>query len=354
MEIQTLQDIPEQEKFISQSCIACGKRCEMKMFLRYRLGIKPKVAEFKKAPRLGDIFHLLMKYGPEGIETVRASVRADQDALMKRVSAGEDLTGELARTCQGLTELFNKALVMAQIFWTKFPQPANLKTLAREIKIVMPPDANCKYPRRGKIDLLQVDENDRSVWVRDSKTTSRDTMFTLSGCGWSIQSRFYRMLTSHYIKEMIDVSKIMGFIYDVAQVPGIKMCGKDEKGAKEENITSFEFYMKRVKTWYADKGIEAMSSKAIVFNEPMMPAELQRAIDRIVELFDRPLDPANFDRDVTMDSCKCYNRTCDYMKLCESSPAGWPSIINALYMIQVPDSYGEEETEASAEGETNE
>ena len=349
MEIETLQNIPEQEKCISQSCVACGLRCKRKFLYRYRWGLRPKIEEFKVAASCGTLFHRLMELGPSGIETVREQVRADQTVLMGRIQNGEDLTGELARAAQGLTELFNKALVMAQLFWTKFPVPPNIKTLGRELVVEMPPDANCKYIRRGKIDQLVLDEDTRDVWVRDTKTTSRDIAFTLSGCGWSIQSRFYRMLATHYVENLennVNLSgKIRGFIYDVAQVPGIKFCKKD---------ADFAAYLKRVEQWYLDAGLDAMSSKAIVFNEPILGAELLQAIYTTSLLLDARLDIpevlVSFPRDVTMDSCKGFNRVCDYMKLCESDMAGWPSIINGLFTIASAEKEEEREVEVDTGG----
>jgi hypothetical protein len=305
--------------------------------------LRPKIGEFKPAPELGTLVHSLKEEGPDGIEKVREEVVALQADLMKRIAGGEDLTGELARAAQGLTELFNKALVMCRIFWQKYPTPANLKVLARELTVVMPPDATCKYPRRGRIDELVLDEDSRNVWIRDTKTTSRDIAFTLSGCGWSIQSRFYRMLAGYYVQDVlqrVDVGKVMGFIYDVMQMPGIKFCKKD---------TDFDAYLKRVEQWYLDNGMDAMASKAILFNEPTIPAELQRDMDEICRLFDAPVDDIEFfSRDETGVSCKGFNRVCDYMKLCESDPVGWPSIINGLYTIA-----SAEKEEAEPETETD-
>jgi len=328
MEINTLADIKPLEQVVRQSCIKDCLSCQRYCMFKDLWGLVPRIENYTPAPRQGRIFHRLLQLGPDGIETVKQEIIEAQTLLMNQVEAGGDLTGELARTAQGLTDLYNKTLTMAQIFWKKFPLPDYLKVIERELKIRITHPL-IPLPVEGTIDCLMQDTRDGKFWIRDAKTDSQQAPIAtyLSGASWGVQPRTYRLVVETDRKIVV-----AGFIFDVAKVPGIKMCGTDEKNSKIWKCTVLEAYMRRVETWYLEKGEEAMASKGIIFNEPVLNREFLEDIAKTCNLLGRnPHNPEEFSRDETGQHCRHFNRTCNYLKLCETDVNGWPSIINQFY-----------------------
>jgi len=117
-----------------QSSMGCAKDCERKWLCQYRLGIKLRGGEYKEAATLGQIYHRLQCLGPGHEVEVRAEVRKQQTALMAGVERGEDLDGNMSRLASNLTTLYQKAEVMAHVFWKKFPQPEYFGAIGLEVK----------------------------------------------------------------------------------------------------------------------------------------------------------------------------------------------------------------------------
>jgi len=317
--IEKLEEMKELRPPISQSAIITALRCPRCFLYRYRWGLVPKIERYARAATIGSLFHRLMHVGEGRIVTVQREVADQQNELMARIQKGEDLTGDLARTAQGLTELYNKALVMARIFWKRFPCPDYLETMAAEKTIEMALSSFPGITIKGRLDKIVRDTRDGVMWIRDSKTTSRDIAYTLTGYMFSIQCRLYRLLAIDYVPK--------GFILDIARVPSIKFCNKDK---------DFDAYLIRVEKWYEEQeelGVTPMTSKAIIFSEPLMNDELTNVLATAIGLANKKMMPNNFSRDVTTSYCKDYNKVCPYYDLCNSDEAGWPSLINRLYDV---------------------
>jgi len=328
MKLEELKDINAP---ISPSMINCGLRCQRRFLYRYRWGLVPKISPYAPSPRVGKLFHRLLELGPAEVETVRKEVAEEQKVLMERIRKGEDLTGDLTRTAQDLSDLFHKALVMAEIFWHKFKQPDDLETVACELTIkVRHRDTPKRHIWKGRLDRLVRNKSTGEYWIRDIKTTAQSLNLVLTGYAWSTACRFYRLITDLWLKENEESykkGKLRGIILDICRTPTIKYCPttKDKEG--------FNRYLKRVEQWYDGQEDLAMIAKGIVFTEPIYPLELRAALQRIDDYLLQPMIPETFERDITRSYCKEYNRVCPYYDLCVSDMRGWPSIIEREFDI---------------------
>lgn len=331
--IEGLEDVG---RACSHSSMMCGKGCERCWFYRYRCGLVRKREPFKVAARLGSLYHWLLQVGPRGERLVRNAVAERQMKLMEQIEAGEDLTGELAKTANGMTEVFNKALAMARIFWAKYPVPDFIETIGTEQKIEKEVEVgDFTLPIEGTVDKIVRNTKTGNIWIRDAKTTSRDVQYMLVGYEFSVQCRFYRWLTDEWLRDNdVGSDKLAGFLLDVSSVPGIKLCGKDEKTAAKEDITPLEAYIKRVNEWYTEKGKDAMVSKGILFTESLFSDEFMRDLHFMQDLHTRELSPGVYNRDSTLAYCKRYERICDYYELCSSDESTWPHLIEIGYEIK--------------------
>lgn len=329
MKLEELKDINAP---VSASSIICGVKCRRRTLFRYLWGLIHKVEAFSAGKIGGKLFHRLLQLGSEGVERVREEVATEQRELMQRIQEGEDLMGDLARTAQNLTDLFNKALAMVTIFWELYPQPDHLETIGKEIRIELEdvPQIPKGHIAKGFLDSLVRNKDNGDIWIRDAKTTGRPLKFAMLGYAWSIPCRFYRYITYYWLeKNGHDPSKLKGIILDMAQTPTIKYCPntKDKGG--------FDSYIDRVKKWYAERGDEAMMSKGILYTEPLLPPELVANLNVMHFLLSqpKPLDPTWFPKDTTGTFCKEYERECPYYNLCNSDVRMWPQIIERQFTV---------------------
>jgi hypothetical protein len=299
--------------------------------------------EFKESADLGTVYHKLQQHGPDekGIQKVQTWLKKKQAKLMASADAGEDLDGNMVRTANALTTSFDRALVMSRIFWEKFPQPDFLETVAAEVKHKVLWNGMILSGTIDKIILnhrLRPRQKLPDVWIRDHKSTGKKTLAPVfGGLSWSIQGRVYRILGNHWVSKKLKgkTGKVRGFILDGILKPGIKCCKKDEKNAKEWNMSLEDAYMKRVKDWYEEyekkNEAKALNSQSVVFNEPIFNDELVEHLGMIKELVSRPLVPKNFPRDVTRYACFQYEKQCIYHDLCATPPALWGPLFEYRY-----------------------
>ena len=326
-----------------QSCIDCAEECVRKWFYQYRIGVRLRGTQYKEAATLGRIYHRLQLHGPDNTWKAFNWIRDQQQALMARVDAGEDLDGELTRLANNLTSLYKKATVMARIFWEKFPQPSYLGTIAKEITHKVEWNG---LILEGTLDkLLRNDQkgNQLDIWIRDHKTTGRPLAVIFGGLPWSSQARIYRILADDYCKINNIDGTIRGFILDGIIKPGIKSCKTDIKNAEKWKISVEDAYLRRVKDWYRDYEVKAdlagqdspkaIDSKGIFFTEPMFSEELKHILDKMKRLSDYCIHPAYFDRDITRRACFSYEKRCIYHPLCETDPNQWDQLFETKYKL---------------------
>ena len=316
-----------------QSSMTCAISCERKWFCKYRMEIELRGEPLKVSASLGKIYHKFHELGQGHEQEVKAWVQQMQTELMDRVNRGEDLDGSIARQATMLTELYNKARVMAELFWEKYPQPSYFTVIGKEIKHTMEYDG---LTIEGTIDKLLLNEQDGSIWIRDHKSTGRPLAFLFGGISWSIQARVYRILAFDYMTEKSKIElpsdlKIQGFILDGILNPGIKLCKADQKNAKDWNVPVEEAYLRRVKDWYKDNGEDGILSRGIFYTEDLVPIELKNRFDRMRELSMRPIKPEYYSRDITRKACSEWERQCEYHDLCSVSESQWDRLFESKY-----------------------
>jgi len=125
-----------------------------------------------------------------------------------------------------------------------------------------------ELPVLNRIDRIDRDSRNGSVWVRDTKCTGQGFDSVLTGYTWCVQCRMYRVATRSWLTISGRSDKLVGFILDMITIPGIKYC-PTTKDKPEDG--GFNHYIQRVKEWYKEheeKGEEMMTSMAIQYTEP--------------------------------------------------------------------------------------
>ena len=341
-----IEDIQMRPSECHQSSISCAHGCERCWFFKERWGVQLRGVKVKAGASLGKIYHKFQQLGPKRAQEVRPWVRGMQTDLMARVDKGEDLDGEMVRLANLLTTLYNKAEAMAHLFWERYPTPDYLETIGTEIKHTMTIQGG---PYRGTlidglvlagiIDKLILDTRNGNIWVRDHKSTGMKTLDVIfAGFPWSTQARIYRILALDYCIHTEGLNgqnnQLVGFILDGILKPGIKSCKKDIKNAKDWNCSVENAYLRRVKEWYAEKGVESIRSEAMMYNEPLYSAELMSELLKMKQLGDRANDPKAYVRDPSRFHCFLYESQCIYYDLCSSPKAKWPELLETKYKIK--------------------
>ena len=320
------ENMKDWKKPISASGIMTALGCEMKFLFANKWRLYRKARQYSASASFGKLLHRLLQVGEARLEEVHEEVVKQHAGLLQRIKEGEDLTGDLAREADGLHANYNKAVAVVRIFWEKYPPAEHMETVCREERI---DGDEAGVPRTGYMDWVVRDKRDGSVWIRDTKTTSRKFEAVLTGFSHCVQCRFYRILAMNrpWGKD------VKGFILDLVKVPSIKLCGKDEKMAAKLDCTPMEAYIQRVKEWYENQDEDAMKSVAIAFNEPVENREIVKDFEKVKKLWEMEALPENFSKDETRSSCYAYEKVCPYYVLCSSDPVTWPAQIEEMFEV---------------------
>ncbi len=336
-----IEDIQLKPFECHQSSISTAHGCNRCWFYKERWGVILRGVKVKEGADLGKIYHKFQHLGPGRESEVRLWVRKIQTALMARVNKGEDLDGQMVRQANLLTTLYYKAEVMAHLFWERYPTPDYLRTIGTEIKhkMILESRALKGLVLTGTIDKLIVDIRQRNGWCRDHKSTGRSLDTIFAGFPWSTQARIYRILLDDYCCRYKNgfpllVNGVIGFILDGILKPGIKLCKKDTKNAKDWNCSEEDAYLRRAKEWYAVGGKDTIRSQAIVFNEPLYPQELINELMIMQELGNRGNDHRLYTRDPSRFHCFLYDSQCIYYDLCSSPKVKWEELFETKYKIR--------------------
>lgn len=345
---------------VHQSTVPTCEGCKRRMLFRHRWCLFLKQEALPKAASLGTMVHFLLSRPPE---TANADfiimVEGQVAELQSTIDAGEDMLGVAAGSIATLATNISKALAMVAILREKYPVPANLKSLAKELYMQAPitlPDGTI-VPCAAQLDSIEQDTESGRIFVRDYKTTGLPIMFTLTGYMYSIQPRLYRLLADCWVKENTSQPEVSGYLLDILQTPDIKMCGKDKDCTESEHTLTrgprkgeteirkdytgepkLENYIARCKEWYEEKGEDSVASYTIYFGEPALNTEVVDALRRTWKYASllEPI-PDNYPRDITASACKAYRRVCEYYPLCSTAEAAWPAIIENTYTITPPE-----------------
>ena len=338
------------------------------MFLRRWL-LYPQRPAPRVAANQGRMVHWLREHGPDSLSAFNNDLQTQIAPLVDLIDSGQDPLGEVASQIKFLNDSANRATAIATLIWEKEAALSGdlPRTLCREEHIttglLLHDEKGNEQPFEieGTIDHLVEDVDSGRKWIKDTKTTGRDSAMTLTGYQYSLQCRFYRLLAESWLYHQnqdethVDDS-VYGFIVDVLQMPTIIMSGADRdytesphtftrgahKGETEmrreyTGDPKMENYIKRCVEWYKVEDVKPVESFSIAYTESALGPELYQAL-RITGIYTNcEPNPELFPKDVTASHCKAYNRVCDYYALCSSDYAKWPSLIETGFCFHTPE-----------------
>ena len=359
------------------TCHSCVRKC----LFRDRLGLRPRTLQYARAAHLGQLAHRFQEIGTSdaSVSQVRAEVEEEMKEHVEAVRSGADLFGTSAKALKEAEDNLAKARVMVDLFHEAYPKNSSLTSLVQEQEV----ECSLRVPNlmgdghgdptiplwlAGRLDDLQQLSTDDSFWIRDFKTTSRDTDDIWVGYAWSPQLRIYRILANAWLQQnRPEMGEARGFILNVIQTPDIILSGADRnfqvtrkvlksgprKGQEIEEKTYFgepifENYLGRVREWYRAQQAEGkmkvpFMSVMIPFTEPILPRDFLTHLLGVrwvctVSLWDATPDALeqNFPKDPTGTACRAFSKTCDYFPLCNAAAEKWPGMMETLYKQERP------------------
>lgn len=350
---------------IRSTQVQCLDHCPRKFLYEYKLGIKSR--RYESALFMGTVVHKILEalfIGKEPDEALKVCERllaAEQEKLM--ADAGPDgflPSGKtLVETLKSLEEDYHKARATGLVFWNFVPFPKDKYEVLRTpdgdpcVELLIDTDIQgLSRPARTPIDLVLLEKGTRNVWIVDYKTSSFDPKVRAIPTKISAQLALYRyamqMLLDewHYTNQTHPKLTVVGSFHAIIKKPGIKCCGKDEKEAKDRNITPFTAYIERLVQWYKDQDAKDPDNPPLLldpnrFSGPLMSKELFGRLRQYCAACHASPNVDHFYR-VGDSDCLQYNKVCSHMRLCNSDPAMWPGIVRDYYKI----SFREDEEDA--------
>ena len=209
-------------KYQTSSSLSAFRECPRKYFFAYELSRVP--ASETPSLSFGRVFHeVLAAWWTGGMSSAVIWLKEHVEAIS--VSDG-------AKFC-ALLHHYNPPKDQYEVLGVEVPF---------EVKIEHPDGGRAFYGYRlcGKVDLLLKRLDTGEVWICDHKTTASDVL----GFG-----NYWRALqVDGQMNNYCLAFNARGFIYDVFHKPSIKLCGKDEKAAKEQNIEPGDAYQNRIES----------------------------------------------------------------------------------------------------------
>jgi hypothetical protein len=240
--------------------------CPRLFLYRHLMGLSRKVSgKRSSACDIGTFFHdlhanMYLSKGDwkESESKSRLHLNSALDVLSKE--AAESLDGEAEKAIKTMQSDYEKAKVMVKLFWEKYPldKSLNVAHVEQSMAVRLLSGATLVV----KPDLIVKDNKDRT-WVEDHKTTTDNIQDAVRSKPWAFQTVLYRIGVETFLE-----TPVAGFLYNFMQVPGIKLCAKDEKEAKAKAITPEAAYLARVKEWYAEDQSTTIQS----FWVPVLPS----------------------------------------------------------------------------------
>ena len=327
---------------VRASLMVCYDECPRRFMWRYRYGLRPNYTALSKAITLGNFFHLFMQHGPSHIEKVLQGRDAAISILNGLIDKEGDLTGGIHADITTLQECFDKARLMAEILWSKYPDPPGTVVLGREIEYETN-ETSCLHqqniPMAGRLDLI-VQYSDDSIWIPDYKTTDFDPQAVVAGYSYSYACRIYRILAVHWLIEKgIDPNLLKGFQLNIVRKPSIKFCPKTKDSNKGGLFaSSWLAYVDRCYHWYTSSKLEPYTQHTLRFGDSTVwPFDfLMRVLEQEkISIIPNPLDGERImERFYPRRSRSCtdpYGRSCSLDILCNSSPEMWPSHLSGFH-----------------------
>jgi len=335
---------------IRQSCLKDFSSCQRLFLLKHILGLTPKTVIRSPAADTGTFWHEAMSamYSTRDMSEVRRICFNHRDNILSRLYdlEAEDLTGTISEQIANVKMACAKGLAMAEIFFSHHPLTEDFEIVANEQPLLVPIEPGHGLAR-VKPDLILLARGKH--WIVDHKSSSDKPEDVMVGKPWSYQTRLY----SWAVRKHYGVP-LGGFIFNKMQVPGIKLCGTDKKGAEKEGITPEEFYLRRVAEWYEKQPHMTIESQWFPCpGAEELDASLKALAYRVAHLF--PVEKQQdldvfFPKDGSCYTCRKFNRTCPYMAICDTQPEAWGPVISGFYTqnFEIPEEEKEEETHADS------
>lgn len=339
--------------------------CPRLFLYQYKLGIQTR--DYESAFFMGTIVHKILealfigKEPGEALTVCERLLAAEQQTLM--ADAGPDgflPSGKtLTETLKKMEEDYHKARATGLVFWNFVPFPKDKYEVLRTpdgdpcVELLIDTDIpGLSRPARTPIDLVLLEKGTSNVWIVDHKTSSFDPKVRAIPTKISAQLALYRLAMQMQLDKWIahesydpDLT-VVGSFHAIIKKPGIKCCGKDEKEAKATNTTPFAAYIKRLVQWYKDADAKDPTNPPLVldpnrFSGPLMTKELMGRLKQYCAACHASPNVDHFYR-VGDPVCLQYNKACSHMRLCNSDPSMWPTIVRDYYQI----SFREDEEDA--------
>lgn len=320
---------------VSATSIQCLHECRRKYLFRHKYGLSLR-GEYIAPLTIGKMFHAL------GADRLSGKSWEDTlDGIQHRI--GLKLDEERAKSDPMFDEKLlrtglERDLEIAQCMVRIHEQVAEVTAERFE---VLPEFTERKVklkvswldnPLSVVIDNVIRNKANGETWIRDFKTISKSPINLAKTALWHIQPRIYRLVAG---LEWPDL-KLTGFVHDVIQKPGIRLCGADVKAANAQGITAFEAYMARVRDWYHDQKDSPFLCSWLRFSgEPLddeLGCILGDADDAAGHEFNgQEVEPqaATYYRDPSGRAClgPYGNSPCTFIDLCATATSGWDPIL---------------------------
>jgi len=307
------------EPIVRASTINLFNDCPRKCWFMHKAGVFPRVPAVSVAMNTGSVFHAIMEYTLKDSEfNLDVGLTAAEKQLNGEIQRLKDLWETLESpdakdlctiSINKLGQCFSLAKVMAVIWWKIHPpqfSPGDVLFTEQEVE----GDID-KVPCAGRIDYAVKTAQPPHFCLLDYKTTSRSPELVMAGRRYDLALYIYCNLAERIYKR-----KPAGMIYNIIQRPTIRFCGKD-KGI-------FSNYVERVKKWYGDLSVDAMTSRFIPFTGGL-PGLTSHEFWEIIKGFDvvrRRPHPQWWPR--RSGYCtSLYGESCPYFDLCNSTPQVW-------------------------------
>jgi len=276
-------------KYLTSSSLSTFRDCPRRYYYAFELQRAP--VSVSDAISFGSLFHKAMEaWWQNGME---ASVE-----LLKKMATENEIKPEDAAKISAILKFYDapkdkyNILGIETTFETKIRNPKGGQSFYG-------------YRLQGKADVLLQHKDTGEIWICDHKTTTKE-IFGF-GTYWQILQIDGQM--NNYCLSY----GARGFIYDVVRRPTIKMCGKDEKEAKERGITTEDAYQNRIESDILEEPSKYYQWREYTKTDDDMN-EARLDLWQQVEMFHSCNKDGRFPRNC--NSCVSFYGNCPYIPVC--------------------------------------
>ena len=275
-------------KVLTSSSLSTFRDCPRKYVNQYDLGRVP--IKESAALKFGKIWH-------SALETWWMH---DLEATIEKLNEMADgITEEDAAKIAALLQFYSPPNDLYEVIGVEVPFGVKIEN----------PVSNGRsfygYRLAGKVDVLLKEKTTGSTWIVDHKTTTKEII----GFGPYWQNLQIDGQMNNYCLAF----NARGFIYDAVKRPMIKLCGKDEKAAKDRDILPATAYQERCEA-VIEEDLEVWYQWREHLKGEDDYRKARRDLWQQVEMF-RSCDSAGwFPRNP--NACQSLYGTCPYIDVC--------------------------------------